>query len=87
MLFIAIKRLVIKIISVGSKSRNFNWSEFLAPAGAKTGYCRWSFVPLSSHRLMMLYICTKFQKIYQRVSEFVRDTICILKFKKGHNSV
>ena len=27
------------IISVDSKSRNFNWSEFLAPAGAKTGYC------------------------------------------------
>ena len=25
---------------VDSKSRNFNWSEFLAPTGAKTGYCR-----------------------------------------------
>ena len=29
------------IISVDSKSRNFNWSEFLAPAGAKTGYCHY----------------------------------------------
>ena len=34
------------IISVDSKSRNFNWSEFLAPAGAKTGYCQLQYLPL-----------------------------------------
>ena len=41
--------------------------------------------PFSAHCLMTLYICTKFQKISQRVSELLsRD---ILKFTKGHYSI
>ena len=36
---------------------------------------------------MMLYICGKFRENNQRVSEFLGDVICILKFAKGHNSV
>ena len=36
---------------------------------------------------MMLYIYTKSRENNLRVSDFLADVICILKFAKGHNSV
>ena len=40
---------------------------------------------MSAHCLMILYICTKFKKISQRVSELLSGHI--LKFTKGHKSI
>ena len=42
-------------------------------------------LPFSAHWLIMLYICTKFQEISQRVSELLSGHL--LKFTKGHNSI
>ena len=40
------------------------------------------------HRLIMLYICTKFcENISKEFGGYYADTIAIVKFAKGHNSV
>ena len=57
------------IISVDSKSRNFNWSEFLAPAGAKTGYCQ----NLRSNGAVLSFIVFSTLHNYLRIFEIKVD--------------